>query len=190
MVSLRRRTGEGPARSAASCRSCCSSGALYYGVHIGGVYWRYYQLLDDMRQQAQRADQLTDDAIQPPPDRPGGLDPRPDARVPDRPRRPAQPDHHRDRVHRDRRPARLQPHVRAAAPRRGAAVRCSVPADGGLDVARLFLALAAILVAAKLLGELAERIGQPAVLGELVAGVLLGRQRPRASSRPTARRAR
>jgi Kef-type K+ transport system membrane component KefB len=34
--------------------------------------------------------------------------------------------------------------------------------------------LAAILVAAKLLGELAERIGQPAVLGELVAGVLLG----------------
>src|SRR6476646_5944926 len=46
--------------------------------------------------------------------------------------------------------------------------RCSV------DVAGFFLALAAILVAAKLLGELAERIGQPAVLGELVAGVLLG----------------
>jgi Kef-type K+ transport system membrane component KefB len=43
-----------------------------------------------------------------------------------------------------------------------------------VDVAGLFLALAAILVAAKLLGELAERIGQPAVLGELVAGVLLG----------------
>jgi Kef-type K+ transport system membrane component KefB len=38
----------------------------------------------------------------------------------------------------------------------------------------LFLSLAAVLVAAKLLGELAERIGQPAVLGELVAGVLLG----------------
>ncbi len=37
----------------------------------------------------------------------------------------------------------------------------------------LFL-LAAMLVAAKLLGELAERFGQPAVLGELVAGVLLG----------------
>ena len=47
-------------------------------------------------------------------------------------------------------------------------------ADGGLDVAQFFLALAAILVAAKLLGELAERVGQPAVLGELVAGVLLG----------------
>ncbi len=44
----------------------------------------------------------------------------------------------------------------------------------GVNVARFFLVLAAILVAAKLLGELAERIGQPAVLGELLAGVLLG----------------
>ncbi|MBA3892474.1 MAG: cation:proton antiporter [Gemmatimonadales bacterium] len=44
----------------------------------------------------------------------------------------------------------------------------------GLDVARFFLVLAAILVAAKAFGELAERIGQPAVLGELLAGVLLG----------------
>jgi Kef-type K+ transport system membrane component KefB len=43
-----------------------------------------------------------------------------------------------------------------------------------VNVARFFLVLATILVAAKLLGELAERIGQPAVLGELVAGVLLG----------------
>ena len=34
--------------------------------------------------------------------------------------------------------------------------------------------LAVILVAAKVLGELAERIGQPAVIGELIAGVLLG----------------
>lgn len=50
----------------------------------------------------------------------------------------------------------------------------SVAAEGGLDVARFFLALSAMLVGAKLLGELAERIGQPAVLGELVAGVLLG----------------
>lgn len=35
-------------------------------------------------------------------------------------------------------------------------------------------ALAIILVAAKLAGELAVRIGQPAVLGELLAGVILG----------------
>ncbi len=47
-------------------------------------------------------------------------------------------------------------------------------AEGGVDVARLFLVLAAMLVGAKLLGEAAERIGQPAVLGELMAGVLLG----------------
>jgi Kef-type K+ transport system membrane component KefB len=38
----------------------------------------------------------------------------------------------------------------------------------------LFVTLATMLVAAKLLGELAERIGQPAVLGELIAGVVLG----------------
>jgi Kef-type K+ transport system membrane component KefB len=43
-----------------------------------------------------------------------------------------------------------------------------------LSIPNLFLALAAVLVSAKLLGELAERFGQPAVLGELIAGVLLG----------------
>ena len=42
------------------------------------------------------------------------------------------------------------------------------------SIPNLFLALAAMLIAAKLLGELAERFGQPAVLGELLAGVLLG----------------
>jgi Kef-type K+ transport system membrane component KefB len=43
-----------------------------------------------------------------------------------------------------------------------------------LPMATLLVTLAAILLAAKLLGDFAERIGQPAVLGELVAGVLLG----------------
>lgn len=38
----------------------------------------------------------------------------------------------------------------------------------------LLLALAAVLVTAKLLAALAQRIGQPAVLGELLAGVVLG----------------
>ncbi len=42
------------------------------------------------------------------------------------------------------------------------------------SIPSLFLVLAAMLVAAKLLGELAERFGQPSVLGELTAGVLLG----------------
>jgi Kef-type K+ transport system membrane component KefB len=38
----------------------------------------------------------------------------------------------------------------------------------------LLLGFAAALLGAKLLGEFAERIGQPAVLGELLAGVVLG----------------
>ena len=37
-----------------------------------------------------------------------------------------------------------------------------------------FLTIIAILVSAKVLGEIAERVGQPAVLGELIAGVLIG----------------
>jgi len=47
-------------------------------------------------------------------------------------------------------------------------------AAGAHSIAGFLLTLAAILVAAKLFGELAERIGQPAVLGELLGGVLLG----------------
>ena len=39
---------------------------------------------------------------------------------------------------------------------------------------RLLLAFAAALVGAKLFGELVARVGQPAVLGELLAGVALG----------------
>ncbi|MEP7324888.1 MAG: cation:proton antiporter [Gemmatimonadota bacterium] len=48
-------------------------------------------------------------------------------------------------------------------------------ATGSVDAPNLFLILAAMLATGKLIGELAERMGQPAVLGELVAGVLLGR---------------
>ena len=39
---------------------------------------------------------------------------------------------------------------------------------------RILLALAFVLVGAKLFGALVERVGQPAVLGELLFGVLLG----------------
>jgi Kef-type K+ transport system membrane component KefB len=42
------------------------------------------------------------------------------------------------------------------------------------ELATFLLAFAAALVGAKVLGELCERLGQPAVLGELLAGVLLG----------------
>ena len=48
-------------------------------------------------------------------------------------------------------------------------------AVGGVDpITALLGALVAIFVATKLLGEIAQRLGQPAVLGELIAGVLLG----------------
>jgi Kef-type K+ transport system membrane component KefB len=47
-------------------------------------------------------------------------------------------------------------------------------AEAGGDIGSLLLALVAILVASRVFGELAQRIGQPAVLGELISGVLLG----------------
>jgi Kef-type K+ transport system membrane component KefB len=43
-----------------------------------------------------------------------------------------------------------------------------------MSIAELLLALIAIFAAAKLFGELAERLGQPAVLGELIGGVIVG----------------
>lgn len=42
------------------------------------------------------------------------------------------------------------------------------------ETVALFLSLSGMLVGAKLMGELCERVGQPAVLGELLAGVILG----------------
>lgn len=42
------------------------------------------------------------------------------------------------------------------------------------DVSGTLATLVAIFVATKLLGELAQRLGQPSVLGELVAGIALG----------------
>jgi Kef-type K+ transport system membrane component KefB len=47
-------------------------------------------------------------------------------------------------------------------------------AGGGEEIPHTFIVLALMFTLGKLLGEGAERIGQPAVLGELVAGVLLG----------------
>jgi Kef-type K+ transport system membrane component KefB len=48
-------------------------------------------------------------------------------------------------------------------------------AAGATDTATpLLTALVAIFVGTKVLGEVAQRLGQPAVLGELLAGVLLG----------------
>ena len=53
-----------------------------------------------------------------------------------------------------------------------AAVAAAV--EGAMTVPQFLFLLIAILLAAKLFGELAEKIGQPAVLGELLAGVVLG----------------
>ena len=47
-------------------------------------------------------------------------------------------------------------------------------ASRGDTLAPVVLALAIILAAAKIGGDIAERVGQPAVLGELVVGVLVG----------------
>jgi Kef-type K+ transport system membrane component KefB len=43
-----------------------------------------------------------------------------------------------------------------------------------MNIAELLLALIAIFIAAKVFGTLAERFGQPAVLGELIGGVIIG----------------
>jgi len=43
-----------------------------------------------------------------------------------------------------------------------------------VGISELLIALLAIFAAAKIFGELAERIGQPAVLGEMVGGIVIG----------------
>lgn len=50
----------------------------------------------------------------------------------------------------------------------------SIEESGHFSIEQFFLALVCILVFSKIFGELAERIKQPSVLGELVAGVVLG----------------
>jgi Kef-type K+ transport system membrane component KefB len=57
-----------------------------------------------------------------------------------------------------------------------AAPRAASPATGdahGLDP-MILIGLAAMLIVAKLGGEFLERIGQPAVLGELIGGIIIG----------------
>ena len=43
-----------------------------------------------------------------------------------------------------------------------------------MSITELLVALLAIFAAAKVFGELAERIGQPAVLGEMIGGIVIG----------------
>jgi hypothetical protein len=62
MVSLR------PGRRGASTFGCLVmavlfGAAVFYGLHVGEIYLRYWQLLDDMRQQAKLARLFPDDSI-------------------------------------------------------------------------------------------------------------------------------
>ena len=55
------------------------------------------------------------------------------------------------------------------------AVPALATASGGLDTQTLFLVeLALLLLVGRLFGEAAQRMGQPAVVGQLLAGVILG----------------
>ena len=49
-------------------------------------------------------------------------------------------------------------------------------ASSSLDIGRLLFELAIILCGAKVIGEIAERCGVPAVLGEILAGVVIAPQ--------------
>jgi len=64
MVSLGRRSRRGAGRLGCLVSLALFAAALYYGFNIGQVYFRYYQLLDTMRTQAQLAPSLNDDVIQ------------------------------------------------------------------------------------------------------------------------------
>jgi Kef-type K+ transport system membrane component KefB len=55
--------------------------------------------------------------------------------------------------------------------------------EHGIDLASFLLAFGCALLAAKLLGELAERLGQPAVLGELTAPGSCSAPRPASARR-------
>ena len=53
-------------------------------------------------------------------------------------------------------------------------ILASAPSEGAAEVTRVFLMLVALVTAARVGGSLATRIGQPTVLGELLAGIIIG----------------
>lgn len=57
---------------------------------------------------------------------------------------------------------------------KGAMLSTILAAGGTLDWGSIFLDIALVLVVAKIAAELAERIGIPAVIGEITAGIILG----------------
>jgi hypothetical protein len=63
MVSLRRSGRRGTSTLGCLFSLLLFAAALYYGVNIGGVYLRYYRLLDAMRFQANLAPNIDDEVI-------------------------------------------------------------------------------------------------------------------------------
>lgn len=63
MVSLRPSSRRGAGGLGCIVSLILFATALYYGVNIGQVYLRYYQLMDGMRSQARLAPSLQDDVI-------------------------------------------------------------------------------------------------------------------------------
>jgi hypothetical protein len=63
MVSRRGRSRRGASSLGCLFSLVLFAAALYYGVNIGQVYLRYYQILDGMRTQARLAPSLQDDVI-------------------------------------------------------------------------------------------------------------------------------
>lgn len=63
MVSRRRGSRRGAGKFGCLISLALFAAALYYGINIGQVYFRYYQLLGGMRSQAKLAQSLQDDVI-------------------------------------------------------------------------------------------------------------------------------
>ena len=132
MVTSVSRTAAGRARPAACFTLLIFSAALYYGVHIGEVYWRYYQFQEEMRSEARLAPSLTDGVIRrrlllitiDELDLPAEAQKITIKRI----ARPP-PDHHRERVHRGSAPAAVQSRLPPPSPRRGRPV--DGPGGGG-----------------------------------------------------------
>jgi len=59
-------------------------------------------------------------------------------------------------------------------PEPGASAKKPVKRDGEETFGRLMLAIAAVLLAARLVGAITARLSQPRVMGEVLAGILLG----------------
>ena len=63
MVSLGLRNQRGASKLGCLVSLALFVGALTYGVRIGRIYWRYYELVEDMKQSARFAQTQSDDVI-------------------------------------------------------------------------------------------------------------------------------